>query len=70
MRKTYFKKGMDIPKKVRSKTYYYMKKYNLCLYDAFDEAVRSTPASELPKELLEAWYFSNYRYYLENTYSE
>lgn len=63
-RKALFKRGMDIPKKIRSKTSYYMRKYNLCSYDAFDIAIRETPSSELPKELVEAWYFSDLSKYL------
>lgn len=67
-RKTYFKPGADIPKTVRNKTYYNMKKYHLDLYDAFSEAIRSTPNSEMPKELVEAWYFSDLRNYIPSAY--
>lgn len=67
-RKTYFKPGADIPKTVRNKTYYNMKKYHLDLYDAFNAAIRSTPNSEMPPELIEAWYLQDLRNYIPSAY--
>ena len=67
-RKTYFKPGANIPKSVRNKTYYNMKKYHLDLYDAFNAALRSTPANDLPQELFEAWYTQDLRSYIPSAY--
>lgn len=63
-RQQVFKKGVDIPKSVRNKTYYNMRKYNLCSYDAFEAALRDTPSAWLPGSLFADWYNSNLSKYL------
>ena len=63
-RQQVFKKGVDIPKSVRNKTYYNMRKYNLCSYDAFEAALRDTPSAWLPGSLFADWYNSDLAKYL------
>ena len=66
-RKALFKRGADIPKAIRNRTYYNMKHYYLDLYDAFKEAV-SALYHIAPKELQEAWYNEDFREYIPNEY--
>lgn len=66
-RKALFKRGADIPKQIRNRTYYNMKHYYLDLYDAFKEAV-SALYHIAPKELQEAWYNEDFREYIPSEY--
>ena len=59
-----FKRGVDIPKSVRNKTYYNMRKYNLCSYDAFEAALRGMYRNEIPEQLFIDWYNSDLAKYL------
>ena len=63
-RQQVFKKGVDIPRSVRNKTYYNMRKYNLCSYDAFEAALRGMYHSEIPEQLFIDWYNSDLAKYL------
>lgn len=66
-RKALFKRGADIPKAIRNRTYYNMKHYYLDLYDAFEEAVRAL-YHIAPKALQEAWYNEDFREYIPSEY--
>lgn len=55
-----------VSKKIRERTKENMEKYNLCLSDSFEEAVR-----ELAKkgtELYKAWYYSDFRKFIPSVY--
>ena len=65
--KTYFKRGANIPKQIRNRTYYNMKHYNLDLYDAFKEAVRDL-YSLADEALRNAWYYEDFREYIPSEY--
>lgn len=67
MRSKYFAKGSLIPKNIKNRTYYNMKHWNMDLYDAFKEAVRSL-YKDAPVELQEAFYHDDYRAYIPSAY--
>ena len=67
--KRYFKRGANIPKQIRNRTYYNMKHWRLNLYDAFNEAVRNL-YHIAPEELQTAFYNSDYREYIPSEYVE
>lgn len=66
-RNSYFKRGAEIPKAIRNRTYYNMSHYYLDLYDAFQEAVRAL-YHLAPKELQDAWYHEDFREYIPSEY--
>lgn len=65
------KKFMNpIPERIKRKTAYLQKSRNMCLYDAFHEAVREMTFYErqLFPDLFTAWYKSDYRNYIPQEY--
>ena len=65
------KKFMNpVPERIKRKTAYLQKTYNMSLYDAFDDAVRTMTSDELHEfpDLFCAWYNSNYRNYIPQAY--
>lgn len=56
-----------VPKEVRKRTQENMDKYYMCLYDAFNEAVRNY--RKCNKELRAAFMVSDYRLYIPSAYS-
>lgn len=59
-----------IPERIKRKTAYLQKSRNMCLYDAFHEAVREMTFYErqLFPELQKAWSDSDYRNYIPQEY--
>ena len=56
-----------VSKKIKERTKENMEKYNMCLSDSFEEAVR-----ELAKEgteLYKAWYYSDFRKFIPSAYN-
>ena len=65
------KKFMNpIPERIKRKTAYSQKAYNLSLYDAFNDAVRTMTSDEMQlyPDLFTAWYKSDYRNYIPQEY--
>lgn len=56
-----------VPKEIRKRTQENMDKYCLCLYDAFNEAVRHY--NKCSKELWAAFMKSDYRLYIPSAYN-
>ena len=56
-----------VPKAVRERTKENMDRYHMSLHDAFDEAVRFVSPTK-STELLNAWYFSDYRAFIPDAY--
>ena len=58
----------DVPKKIKSATRWYMKKYNVSLGDAFQWACRTFA----PKgtELYDAWYYDDFRKFIPSASEE
>ncbi len=57
-----------VPKNIRERTIENIEVYNMCLTDAFEEAVRNL--AKKGTELWKAWYYSDFRKYIPQAYRE
>ena len=57
-----------VNKKVRKATERYMRKFNLCFYDAFKEACRDYASKST--ELYTAWYYDDFRRFIPSEYDK
>ena len=57
-----------VSKKIENRTIENIKKYNMGLHDAFNEAVREL--SKKDSELWKAWYYSDFREYIPQEYTK
>lgn len=58
----------SVPKWIIDRTQKNMDKYNLGLYDAFEEAVKNYPGLKKGSKLWEAWYYSEFAAYIPGAY--
>lgn len=58
-----------VPEQIKARTEENMSKYNLGLYDAFNEAVRNYPKLKKGSELWKAFYYDDFRLWIPSAYS-
>lgn len=60
--------GKRVPKSIEKRTIENIEVYNMCLTDAFEEAVKTL--AKKGTELWKAWYYSDFRKYIPQVYDK